>query len=96
MLTPGGVLAAVGISRFAALLDGLWGWLNEPLFRAIAERDLVDGQHPNPDPVRYSQWFTTAYFHHPDELADEVRYAGFDAVTLHGIEGPGWLTSKDW
>ena len=97
VLKPGGVVAAVGISRFAALLDGLWqGWLSDPLFRAIAERDVVDGQHRNPDPVRYPQWFTTAYFHRPDELADEVSHAGFDAVSLHGIEGPGWLMQDQW
>ena len=97
ILKPGGVVAAVGISRFAALLDELWqGWLSDPLFRAIAERDVVDGQHRNPDPVGYPQWFTTAYFHRPDELADEVRQAGFDAVSLHGIEGPGWLMQDQW
>ncbi|HZJ07161.1 MAG TPA: class I SAM-dependent methyltransferase [Nocardioidaceae bacterium] len=97
ILKPGGVVAAVGISRFAALLDGLWqGWLDDPLFRAIAERDLVDGQHRNPDPARYPQWFTTAYFHRPEELVDEVRDAGFDAVSLLGIEGPGWLMQEHW
>lgn len=97
ILKPGGIVAAVDISRFAALLDGLWqGWLSDPLFRAIAERDLADGQHRNPDPVRYPRWFTTAYFHRPEELADEVRHAGFDAVSLHGIEGPGWLMQEHW
>ena len=97
MLKPGGVVAAVGISRFAALLDGLWqGWLSDPLFRGLAERDLVDGQHRNPDPVRYPQWFTTAYFHRPEDLVDEVSGAGFGAVSLHGIEGPGWLMQEHW
>jgi ubiquinone/menaquinone biosynthesis C-methylase UbiE len=97
VLKPSGVVAAVGISRFAALLDGLWhGWLSDPLFRTIAERDLVDGQHRNPDPVRYPRWFTTAYFHRPEELAAEVRQAGFDAVSLHGVEGPGWLMQEHW
>ena len=97
VLKPGGVIAAVGISRFASLLDGLWqGWLSDPLFRAIAERDLVDGQHRNPDPVLYPQGFTTAYFHRPEELADEVRQAGFDGVSLHGVEGPGWLRQEHW
>ena len=83
------------LDRF--LLDGLWrGWLGDPLFRAIAERDLVDGQHRNPDPARYPQWFTTAYFHRPEELVDEVRDAGFDAVSLLGVEGPGWLMQEHW
>ncbi len=97
ILKPGGVLVAVGISRFAALLDGLWnGWLSDPLFRAIADRDLADGQHRNPDPVRYPQWFTTAYLHRPEELTDEVREAGFEQVSLMGVEGPGWLMQEHW
>jgi len=97
ILKPGGVVAAVGISRFSILLDGLWqGWLSDPLFRGLAERDLVDGQHRNPDPARYPQWFTTAYFHRPEELMDEVRGAGFDTVSLHGVEGPGWLRQEHW
>ena len=97
VLKPGGFVAAVGISRFAALLDGLsQGWLTDPLFRAIVERDLADGQHRDPDPVRYPQWFTTAYFHRPEELVDEVRLAAFDAVSLHGIEGPSWLMQEHW
>jgi SAM-dependent methyltransferase len=97
ILKPGGLVAAVGISRFAALLDGLWqGWLSDPLFRALAERDLVDGQHRNPDSVRYPQWFTTACFHRPEELVGEARQAGFDAVSLHGIEGPSWLMQEHW
>jgi len=42
ILKPGGVVAAVGISRFSILLDGLWqGWLSDPLFQGIAERDLA-------------------------------------------------------
>ena len=97
ILKPGGVVAAVGISRFSILFDGLWqGWLSDPLFRAIAERDLIDGQHRNPDSVRYPQWFTTAYFHRPEELVDEVSRAGFDAVSLYGVEGPGWLMQEHW
>jgi ubiquinone/menaquinone biosynthesis C-methylase UbiE len=97
ILKPGGVIAAVGISRFSILLDGLWqGWVGDPLFRGLVERDLVDGQHRNPDPVRYPRWFTTAYFHRPEELADEVRLAGFDTVSLLGIEGPSWLMQEQW
>lgn len=38
----------------------------------------------------------TAYFHRPEELADEVRDAGFDAVSLLGVEGPGWLMQEHW
>src|SRR5690242_7836545 len=52
VLRPGGRLLAMGISRFASLLDGLYeGWLDDPQFRPIVDRDLADGQHRNPDPV---------------------------------------------
>ena len=97
VLRPGGVVLAVGISRFASLLDGLRsGFLGDPTADAIVERDLRDGQHRNPDPVRYPNWFTTAFFHHPTELAEEVEAAGFALDALLGIEGPGWLIDAAW
>jgi hypothetical protein len=42
------------------------------------------------------EWFTTAYFHHPDELPKEVEDAGLDFEGLYGIEGPGWLIPAVW
>jgi hypothetical protein len=49
-----------------------------------------DGQHRNPD--RTEGWFTTAYFHLPDELAAEAAEAGATIVELVGVEGlAGWL-----
>jgi hypothetical protein len=55
----------------------------------VVERDLRDGQHRSPE--GHEEAFTTAYFHTPDELADEVREADLDLVTLVSLEGPGWL-----
>lgn len=93
VVRPGGVLAAAAISRFVSLLDGLVnGWLGDPEFEAIVERDLADGQHRNP--TNRAEWFTTAYFHHPDELRDEVADAGLELEALFGIEGPGWLLQE--
>jgi ubiquinone/menaquinone biosynthesis C-methylase UbiE len=49
VLAPGGVLLAVGISRFASLLDGLRaGFLKDPRFVKIVEQDLISGRHKNP------------------------------------------------
>jgi ubiquinone/menaquinone biosynthesis C-methylase UbiE len=95
VLRPGGMLAAAAISRFASTIDGLVkGFLAEPAFERIVERSLRDGRHENPE--RRPRWFTTAYFHLPDELAEEVRAAGFDLTAMIGIEGPGeWLTDVD-
>jgi SAM-dependent methyltransferase len=86
----GGVVAAAAISRFASLLDGLiTGALDDPAFRSIVERDLVDGQHRNP--TSRPEWFTTAFFHHPHELEAEVAEAGLRLEELVGLEGPAWL-----
>ena len=86
VLRPGGLLAAAAITRFASTLDGVaQGFLLEPGFEAIVERDLADGQHRNPD--GHPGWFTTAYFHRPDELEREVADAGFDVTALVAIEG---------
>lgn len=90
VLRTGGVLFAAGISRFASVLDGVARELFEDArFTAIAERDLLDGQHRN-DTER-PDYFTTAYFHRPGDLRAEVAAAGFDGVTVFGIEGPGWI-----
>jgi SAM-dependent methyltransferase len=90
VLRPGGVAFVVGISRFASLFAGLTaGTDHDPAFVAIVERDLRDGQHRNPDgPI---EWFTTAFFHRPDELQAEIEEAGLRPTAMYGIEGPGWL-----
>jgi ubiquinone/menaquinone biosynthesis C-methylase UbiE len=86
VLRPGGLLAAAAITRFASTLDGIvQGFLLEAGFEQIVERDLVDGQHRNPD--AHPGWFTTAYFHRPDELEREVAAAGFDVRGVLAIEG---------
>ena len=59
---------------------------------AGALRDLDDGQHRNEENV--DGWFTTAFFHHPDELEAEIREAGFELDSVVGIEGPGaWFSA---
>ena len=90
VLRRGGVLVAAGISRSASALDGLAReLLGDPEFGRIVERDLRDGHHENPtDRIDY---FTTAYFHRPDELRQEVADAGFEIQGLYGVEGPGWI-----
>ena len=104
VLRPGGVVAAAVISRFASLLDGLGrGRLLDPAFEPILERDLDDGRHQNPEPVNRPEWFTTAYFHHPDEPARELEDAGFEVAAVLAVEGPasfrdeleGWLKDPD-
>jgi len=97
VLRPGGRLLAMAVCRFASLLDGLYeGWLDDPVFRPIVDQDLVDGQHRNPDPVGRLEFFTTAYFHTPDGLIEEIERAGFPVPAIYGVEGPGWPLRQEW
>jgi SAM-dependent methyltransferase len=89
-LRPGGVLIAAGISRWASALDGLARDLfSDPGFMRIVENDVLDGQHRNP--TERMDYFTTAYFHRPEELRAEVADAGLEVRGLYGIEGPAWI-----
>lgn len=97
VLRPGGRLMAMAISRCASMLDGLYrDWLDDPVFRAIVDRDLAEGQHRNPDPAGRPEFFTTAYFHTAASLAGEVGRSGFSDVEVYGVEGPGWPLSREW
>jgi SAM-dependent methyltransferase len=90
VLQPGGVLMAVGISRYASLLDGLSRrFVDDPAFRSILERDLAEGQHRNP--TERLDYFTTAFFHKPAHLAAEAEEAGLGMAAVFAIEGPAWL-----
>jgi SAM-dependent methyltransferase len=90
VLRPGGRLIAATISRFASLLDGvLEDRLADPDFAQVVEQDLKGGRHDNPE--NRPGWFTTAYFQHPDQLAEEVREAGFELEGILAVEGPFWI-----
>ncbi|HKA85237.1 MAG TPA: methyltransferase domain-containing protein [Acidimicrobiales bacterium] len=92
---PAGLVAVAAISRFASLIDGLVReFLFEPDFRRIVRADLAGGRHTNPD--NRPHWFTTAFFHRPEQLADEIVAARLDIVELVGVEGiAGWLPHLD-
>lgn len=94
VLRPGGLLCAAAICRFAGLLAALaLGLLDDPCFDAILRRHLENGQHRNPTGAL--EYFTTAFFHLPAELAEETQAAGFTLEALLAIEGPCWL-AKDF
>jgi SAM-dependent methyltransferase len=86
---PAAPVFVAAISRFAPALDGLeLGFYFESDLADMVRDDLAHGVHTNPtgDP----RYFTTAYFHHPDELAAELHDAGLDAIELIPVEGIGW------
>lgn len=92
VLVADGVVVVAAISRFASALDGLARALAvDPEFVRMRDRDLVDGQHRN-DSNRMD-YFTTAYFHRPEELRGELAEAEFDQPRVLGVEGPAWMVA---
>jgi SAM-dependent methyltransferase len=90
VLVPGGLLLAAYISRFASACDGIQeGALRDPEFAAIVDGDLTSGIHKNR--TNRLEWFTTAYFHRPEEIQPEIEEAGLRFETLLAVEGPGWM-----
>jgi SAM-dependent methyltransferase len=89
VLALSGTVVAAAISRYASALDGLSRKVLDPAFLRIRDQDLIDGQHRNPtDTLNY---FTTAYFHRPEDLRGELEQAGFSDVEVVGVEGVAWM-----
>jgi hypothetical protein len=92
VLAASGLLVVAAISRYASALDGLTRQLAvDPAFVRIRDQDLRDGQHRNE--TNHPDYFTTAYFHRPEDLRAELEAAGFKDVGVFGVEGPGWIVS---
>jgi ubiquinone/menaquinone biosynthesis C-methylase UbiE len=94
VLKPGGILFAASINRFVSTFNGLFDQRYiDPEFLAMADRDLINGQHqPSPE----KPYFTDAFFHHPDDLRNEVIAAGFELHAVLAVEGvASFLTDFD-
>ncbi len=90
---PGGLIFVAAISRFASSLDGLVrGFIIDPEFRGIMNDDLRNGQHRNPN--NREHYFTTAYFHRPEELRIEFTSAGLTHMQTLAVEGPAGFINR--
>lgn len=93
VLKPSGRVFAATISRFASLMDGFArDLISDPAFVQILKTDLDTGQHRNP--TGNIDYFTTTFFHHPDELRQEMTESGFEVEKLVGVEGPTAFLSR--
>jgi len=93
VLKPGGLLFAAAISRFTSAVDGsLRGFIRDPEFMTIIQQDLKNGQHRNPS--NKPEYFTTAFFHHPNEFEAEMKQARFRSVKVYGVTGFAWLLPR--
>lgn len=90
VLKRGGILAAAAIGRFTAFLDGLnRGFIDDPRFQPILLRTIDSGVHENDtgDP----SYFTSAHYHLPAELRNEIERGGFVEPQIFGVEGPAYI-----
>lgn len=86
VLKPGGALVASYISRWASLVDGYrHGFVADDRFVGIIDEDLSSGRHENP--FHHPLWFTTAYFHTPSEIPEELASTGFGEIQVLPVEG---------
>lgn len=87
ILRPGGVLFAACITRWASILDGIThDFLADPAFVEIVKDDLDTGVHRNP--AGTPGYFTTAYFHTPEQFSKELAAPDRTVLGVFGLEGP--------
>ncbi len=85
VLKPGGIVFTAGISKFASILDGFdRKFILDENFRNIVLNDLKTSQHRNP--TNQDHYFTTAFFHDPNELLIEHIEVGYNKLELLAIE----------
>ena len=90
---PGGLIFVAAITRFASTLDGLFrGFIADPEFQTIVREDLRTGQHRNPNDRDH--FFTTAYFHRPEELRIEFASAELTHMQTLAVEGPAGFIQR--
>lgn len=87
VLRPGGMLAVAAINRYASFFENAAiGVLERE--GAQAAVDAIARTGVLFQPPRHH--FTTAYFHEPTQLLEEVTAAGFAGGVVYSVEGPAW------
>jgi len=90
IVKPGGVVLSAVISRYASLFDGFKRDLvYDDQFVKMLIGDLKTGIHLNE--TNHPDYFTTAYFHTPAEIREEINASGLKLDKLIAVEGFGWI-----
>lgn len=92
VVRPGGLVTAAAIGRFAPWWDAAIEGELTPIMDGFLQEVTSSGRIL-PREHGYSG-FTTAYTHHPDELADEFTESGLSDVAVYALEGAAWLLSS--
>jgi len=84
VLKPGGVLLCEVISKYASLIDGFkYLNINDDKFIKILDGALETGLHSPGD----TPYFTSAFFHSPSDIQDELTATGFSNIDIIAVEG---------
>ena len=90
VVKPGGIIVSAFISRYASLFDGFKRDLvNDPHFEKLLKQDLISGLHENE--TENPDYFTTAYFHTPSQIKEEIQESGLQFEKLIAVESFGWM-----
>ncbi len=93
VLKPNGRIISEYISRYASMVDGFnFGLIDDPDFISIMNRDIKTGLHI--DTSMSKQYFTNSYFHHPNEVSDELQEGGFIFEDLIAVTSIGNMISN--
>lgn len=94
VLKPDGRAIFAYISRFASLVDGYkYHFVNDPEFQKIIEIDLQTGNHDNLKNI--PSYFTTAFFHTPSLIIEELQQGNFQNIKLLAVEGFASIIDTD-
>jgi ubiquinone/menaquinone biosynthesis C-methylase UbiE len=90
ILKPNGFVLSAIISRYASLFDGFKrDLIIDDRFEKILVNDLTAGVHLNE--TENPEYFTTAYFHTPAEIKQEIIESGLQLKELIAVESFGWI-----
>jgi ubiquinone/menaquinone biosynthesis C-methylase UbiE len=86
VLKSNGIIFIAAVSRYSAMLDGYkFDLIEDSIFRKIFTDDVRNGNHTNF--TGKEKYFTTSFFHHPDELKSEIEESGIDLQKILSVEG---------
>jgi len=84
ILKSDGVVVCEVISKYVNLFEGFqWNLVDNKRFVEILDENLSTGNH-SPDDTQY---FTTAHFHTPNDIINELEDAGFANISIIPVEG---------
>lgn len=90
IVKKGGFVLSAVISRYASLFDGFKrDLIVDDKFEKLLHNDLQTGIHLND--TGNPEYFTTAYFHTPAEIKEEVKASGLQFEKLVAVESFGWV-----